>query len=239
MGISKGLKSAQADLRRLSSRAKAKTNRWFFKTGPGQYGEGDIFLGVTVPDIRSVAIGYKALPFLDIKKLLHSKIHEERLLALFILVAQYKGADVKTQALIYKFYLQNMKWVNNWDLVDSSADKIVGDYLLKRPRSMLYRLVLSQNLWNRRVAMVATYAFIKNGEFADTLRLSQLLLNDRHDLMHKATGWMLREVGKRDPTVLENFLNKHASQMPRTMLRYSIEKFSASKRRYYLLKRFG
>ena len=225
------------ELLKLSSPAKAEASSWFFKTSKGQYGHGDVFIGITVPEMRKIARKFKDLPLSEIKKLLSSKVHEHRFTALEILVFQFESADSKSRAKLVRFYLANKKFVNNWDLVDTSAKYILGMYLLNTDRKVLYKLVTSENIWDRRIAIVATHAFIDQNDFADTLRLSEMLLNDTHDLIHKATGWMLREVGKHSPLVLKKFLNRHAHKMPRTMLRYAIEKFSETERKKYLLKR--
>ncbi len=224
-------------LKKLGSAKKAKACAWYFKTGKGQYGYGDVFVGVTVPEQRKVAKEYKVLQLKEIEKLLKNKIHECRFTALLILVEQYKNADEKTKERLTKFYLAHTKYINNWDLVDQSAPYILGDYLLKRDRKILYKLAKSKNLWERRIAIVATFAFIKNGEAEDTLALAEILLADDHDLIHKAVGWMLREVGKRcSISKLSNFINKHKAQMPRTTLRYAIEHFSPEDRRIFLAR---
>ncbi len=223
------------DLRGKSSLAKAKVLRGFFKTGAGQYGEGDVFLGVTVPDSRKIAVKYKCLSFQDTEKLLKSKVHEERLVALLILVHNFNEGKEEGKKKIFNFYLRNTRFVNNWDLVDLSADKIVGLYLLdKSDKRILYKLASSKNLWERRIAIVATFNFIKNGQFKDTLKVAEILLNDDHDLIHKAVGWMLREVGKCSLETEEKFLKKHYKKMPRTMLRYAIERFPNDIRLQYL-----
>jgi 3-methyladenine DNA glycosylase AlkD len=221
-------------LRKLGSVQKAKASAWFFKTKKGQYGYGDVFYGVTVPEQRRVARMFYDVPQLELKKLLQNKVHECRLTALLILVDQYKQGDKKEKQKIVSFYLKNLKYVNNWDLVDSSASYILGDYLSEKRGEYLYTLAQSKNMWERRVAIVATHAFIKRGEFTPTLAISKILLNDPEDLLHKASGWMLREVGKKDVKTLEAFLGKYAPHMPRTMLRYAIERFSAEKRKKYL-----
>ena len=202
----------------------------FFKTGPGQYGQGDIFLGITVPQSREVAKKHAGAGMDEVRELLYSKIHEERLVALLILVDKFK-LDPENVA---RFYLDNLGKVNNWDLVDLTAPKILGPFLEKGDRSLLYRLAKSRVLWERRAAMLATFHFIHNCDFRDALKISKILLCDEHDLMHKAVGWMLREIGKRDAKTEETFLRKYYKKMPRTMLRYAIEKFPERKRRAYL-----
>tara|TARA_Y100000310_G_C20535290_1_gene740544 strand:- start:288 stop:977 length:690 start_codon:yes stop_codon:yes gene_type:complete len=204
----------------------------FFKTGPGQYGAGDSFLGLYVPDIRKVAQNYKDITFQDIKILLDSKIHEERFLALLILIIQFP----KKKRKVYNFYLKNIKAVNNWDLVDLSADKIVGNYLFKKDKKILYNFTQSNNIWQRRIAIIATFYFIKNKQYKYTLKIAKLLLKDEEDLIQKAIGWMLREVGKRELKLLEEFLEKNYENMSRVTLRYAIERFEEKKRSYYLNK---
>jgi 3-methyladenine DNA glycosylase AlkD len=222
------------ELRSLGTPARAEAGARYFKTGKGQYGYGDIFLGVTVPHQRTLAKKFFALPLPELKKLLEHKAHECRLTALFILVNKYKKASLKDRQKIARFYLINKKAVNNWDLVDSSASQILGNFLLDKPRNILYKLAASKNLWNRRMAIMSTQAFIAKDQFDDTLKIAQLFLTDGHDLIHKATGWMLREVGKRSIDTERNFLEQHASRMPRTMLRYAIEKFPSSERKKFL-----
>ena len=222
------------DLQKVSDLEQAKILQRFFKTGKGEYGEGDIFLGIKVPIQRQVAKNYSGLSLSKIQKLLESKIHEYRLTGLIILEDKYKKAKPEEKENIFDFYLKNTKNINNWDLVDLSAPKIVGNFLLDKDRKILYKLVQSKNLWEKRIAILSTYAFIKNQEFEDTLAISELLLKDSHDLIHKAVGWMLREVGKRNLEAEENFLKYHYKNMPRTMLRYAIEKFEESKRKKYL-----
>ena len=226
--------AAHSRLREFADAERAVFVRGFFKTGPGQYGEGDQFLGLNVPDLRKVAREFRALRLEDLRQLLKSKWHEERLLALVILVDQYSGAGEKSRAAIYKLYLASTDRINNWDLVDCSAPQIVGGHLEGRSRKPLYRLVKSKSVWERRIAILATYHFIRSGQFGDTFALAESLLGDKHDLIHKAAGWMLREVGKRDRAALEKFLRKHATKMPRTMLRYAIERFSRATRRQYI-----
>ena len=224
-------------LKEVSSKEKALSSAWFFKTRPGQYGHGDVFIGVTVPEQRKVAKEFQDLPLSEITKLLESKVHEHRLTALEILVMQFERGDRKIQEKIARFYLKHTKYINNWDLVDTSARYILGEYLASKDRKVLYKLVKSKNLWERRIAIVTTHAFITHGDFADTLKLSEFLLTDTHDLIHKAAGWMLREVGKKDEATLKKFLNKQAHHMPRTMLRYAIERFPKEERTKYLVQK--
>ena len=227
-------KTLKAELRKYASAERKAMNLRFFKTDKGDYGEGDQFIGVTVPDTRKVGRQFAEMSFTEISKVLSSPIHEERLAALMILVHRYQNSDNSMQEKVYRFYLKNLSFVNNWDLVDLSAGQIIGAHLLEQDKSLLYKLAKSKDLWERRVAILASYAFIRNQSYDDTLRLSELLLNDTHDLIHKAVGWMLREVGKRDEKVLEAFLKVHMHKMPRTALRYAIERFPEAKRLRYL-----
>jgi len=229
--------TAAAILDTLKSRGDPDTAAFlqgFFKTGPGQYGEGDVFLGVRVPLTRKLARQYRDTSLPQIAKLLTSKYHEARLLALLTLVHQFRHGDPPTQKRIYQIYLSHLRWINNWDLVDGSAGYIVGGYLVNRSRTPLLRLARSPNLWRRRVSIMATLHFIQQGDFDDTLRLADMLLHDEHDLIHKAVGWMLREVGNRDRETEIIFLDARYNTMPRTMLRYAIEKFPERLRRSYL-----
>ncbi|MEM9543434.1 MAG: DNA alkylation repair protein [Cyanobacteria bacterium P01_E01_bin.42] len=228
------LSSLEAELQQLTNPEKAKELSRFFKTGKGEYGEGDVFLGITVPQQRKVAKKYKTLSLAEIEALLNSEIHEYRFTALVILCDRFSKADRTTQTEIFQFYLDHSDRVNNWDLVDTSAYKIVGTFLYEQECSVLYDLARSQNLWQQRIAIIATYYFIKRDRFVETLELAQILLNHPHDLIHKAVGWMLREVGKRDKATEKAFLDEYAAQMPRTMLRYAIEKFSPDERKAYL-----
>ena len=205
----------------------------FFKTGKGEYGEGDIFLGIKVPIQRKIAKKYD-LDLEELQELIISRIHEHRLVALFILIDKYKKADENLKKKIYDFYLINTKNINNWDLVDLSAPNIIGDYLIEKNRETIYKLAKSKSLWEKRIAVLACFKFIKENDFKDSLKIAEILINDSHDLIHKAVGWMLREIGKRDIDVEENFLRKHYKVMPRTMLRYAIEKFDEEKRQAYL-----
>ena len=229
-----------ADVRNeLKSRAdpeKAAILQRFFKTGLGHYGEGDIFIGVMVPQSRQIAKKFCQLTLEEVRTLLYSHIHEERLVALLILAWRYTSSSSSMEKeKIAQFYLEHIKQVNNWDLVDLSAPNILGAHLVGREetRPLLYRLAKSENLWERRIAILATLHFIRNGAFSETLKIAEMLLHDRHDLIHKAVGWMLREVGKRDAAAEEVFLEKYHSVMPRTMLRYAIERLPESKRRRY------
>ena len=222
---------AQHRLRSLGSPEQAANLARCFKTGPGEYGEGDQFIGVKVPVIRKVAKEFKSLPLAEVESLLHSEIHEERLLALVILVSQFEKADIAIRKSIYDLYLANTGHINNWDLVDLSAPKIVGGHLETRSRKPLYRLAKSASLWERRISIVATGWFIWRDDFADTLKIAEILLGDQEDLIHKAVGWMLREVGKRDEATLIEFLDKHCRVMPRTMLRRGYLKGKNSNRR--------
>lgn len=228
------LKDVKAQMQELSNPKIAEHSLRFFKTGPGEYGEGDLFLGIRVPVTKKVARKFKELPVDEVLKLLKSKYHEERLLALIMLVNRFKKETDKEQKKIYEAYLSHTEYINNWDLVDGSAHQIVGGYLFERDRKPLYQLAKSKSLWERRISMIATYTFIKKNDFVDTLKLSEILLPDEEDLIHKAVGWMLREVGKLDLEVEEKFLQKHYKKMPRTMLRYAIEKFVEKKRQGYL-----
>jgi len=208
----------------------------FFKCGPGEYGEGDAFLGVMVPPLRGLSKKYQSIEVPEAVALLQSKWHEVRLLALMILVHKYERGDEPEREAIYRAYLANTNRINNWDLVDCSAHKIVGAHLRDRDRSPLHALAKSESLWERRIAIIATLDYIRQDDFRDTLRIAEILLTDHHDLIHKASGWMLREVGKRDQAVLERFLRKHSRDMPRTMLRYAIERFPAEVRAKYMAK---
>jgi 3-methyladenine DNA glycosylase AlkD len=234
IGLESKAGTAQQRLRSLADPKAAAILARFFKTGPGQYGEGDQFIGVKVPVTRKVAKEFRSLPINEVECLLHSEIHEERLLALVILVGQFEKGDDATRKRIYNLYLANTRHINNWDLVDLSAPQIVGGYLETRNRKPLDRQAKSASLWERRISILATYWFIRHGDFTDTIRIAEKLLGDKEDLIHKAVGWMLREVGKRDVAVLEEFLDEQCRVMPRTMLRYAIERFSEEKRRKYM-----
>ena len=218
-----------------ASAERALISQRFFKTGKGEYGEGDVFIGLTVPQCREIAEKFLHLSLDEIKEHLASAVHEERLIAIMILVAKY-NKEIKDRKKIFAFYLGNLQYVNNWDLVDSSADKIVGRFLFeeKADKKILSELADSQIIWERRVAIVSTFYFIKQKEFVLTFKMCELLMKDKHDLIHKACGWMLREVGKKDEKVLKVFLKRHYMKMPRTMLRYSIERFPEKERKRYL-----
>jgi len=221
----------------LKNKNQAKLLKRFFKTGKGEYGEGDIFLGIKVPIQRAVARRYTTLSRKDIQLLLKSSIHEYRLVALVILIEQYKLSNEVEKEKIFKLYIKNYRRINNWDLVDISAPHIVGDYLLHRSKRVLYDFARSENLWKKRIAIVSTLAFIRNNAFDDTCHLAKILLDDKHDLIHKAVGWMLREVGKRDFKREDEFLRKYYKRMPRTALRYAIERFPQKARMWYLNSR--
>ncbi len=231
-------RALQRALRAAANPSKAAVLRSFFKTGKGDYAEGDQFLGVTVPVQRKIAAAHESLAFPALHALLRSKTHEERLTALLILVRRFQKADTTARHHIFTFYLEHLKAVNNWDLVDLSADKIVGPSVEAMHPVMLDMMARSDHLWTRRIAIVATFHFIRQGKPENTLRIAHMLLHDKHDLIHKAVGWMLREVGKRCGTAtLEQFLDEHAARMPRTMLRYAIERLPEPKRAAYLRKR--
>jgi 3-methyladenine DNA glycosylase AlkD len=232
-------KQAIADLKALASVGKAAELQRFFKTGPGDYAEGDLFIGVVVPQTRKVAARYKDLPLNEISKLTDSDIHEVRLCGLIILTNQFKRSrDVNDKKRLFNFYIKELKAgnINNWDLVDVTAPTL-GEYLLELedPMAVLSKLAKSKSLWERRTSVVFTFAFLRAGELEPTYEMAERHLGDKHDLMHKSVGWLLREMGKRDPGLLRAFLQEHCTEMPRTALRYSIEKFSESERRKWLL----
>jgi len=219
-------------LREFEDKKKARDLQRFFKTGPGEYGEGDIFIGVKVPILRKIARKYKVIKLSEIKKLLHSSIHEERFLSLVLLINVYDKSTEKKK--LYEFYLKNTRYINSWDLVDTSAEHIVGAYLKDKSKDPLYILTKSKSLWDRRIAIISTFHYIKQRCFDTTLNISQMLISDKEDLIHKAVGWMLREVGNRHMPTEEKFLKEHYKKMPRVMLRYAIEKFPELKRKKYL-----
>jgi len=233
------------ELKKLGNKERSEHSKYFFKTGKGQYGEGDLFVGITVPECRTISKKYKDLDKKSILELLKNPYHEVRLVALLILVLQYEEAtkrkDTKESESIYTFYFKNRKYINNWDLVDTSVYKIFGKYLFENKKTAEIKEVLtslsnSKNLWDRRISIVSTYAFIKKGVFSHTLDIVLILKNDKEDLNHKACGWMLREVGKKDENVLKSFLQKHKNSLPRTTLRYAIERFSEVERKQFLAK---
>lgn len=227
--------SIQHELRQLGNKETAEHSQRFFKTGKGQYGAGDRFLGIRVPVLRKMAKKHRGISTDEVSRLLISQFHEERLLSLLLLVDIFKKAkDHKDRRAIYVLYLDNTRFINNWDLVDSSAEHIVGAYLRETDKQPIYDLAVSNILWERRISIMSTFHFIKHNEFTDSLIVSEILLHDKEDLIHKAVGWMLREIGKRDIEVEEEFLKKYYRQMPRTMLRYAIEKFPTEKRKRYL-----
>lgn len=233
------LSQIRQEIQKEGNKKKAVLLGRFFKTGKGEYAEGDVFLGLTVPQSRIIVKKYKDLPLADCVKLLHSKIHEERLIALLILVYQFQKGDEKTRKEIYDLYLANTEYINNWDLVDLSAGQIIGTYFLQHTASCnvaIISLAKSKDIWERRIAMIATFAFIRKGEYEPTFMIADILLHDTHDLIHKAVGWMLREVGKRvSEREEEKFLKNRYKTMPRTMLRYAIERFEEEKRKKYLI----
>ena len=230
------------DLVLLANKEIAEHSQRFFKTGKGEYGESDIFLGIRVPVLRKLVNKYRGISLVEVSKLLHSKFHEERLLVVLILVHLFKNRSgtldesgtYDGQKQIYNLYLDNIEFINNWDIVDISAGNIVGAYLHQKDKALLYRLVYEDNLWERRISIISTFYFIRQNEFDDTLKIAEILLNDKEDLIQKAVGWMLREVGKREIEIEEEFLQEHYMKMPRTMMRYAIEKFPETKRKMYL-----
>lgn len=227
-------KEAHAALLKVANKQKRATLQRFFKTGKGEYGEGDKFIGVMVPSVRKLSKQFNQLSLSHIQKLLFSPYNEERLLGILILIDQFQKSPEEIKEKIYRFYLKNLRNVNNWNLVDGSAPYIMGPYLENRSRNILYKFIKSNNIWERRIAILSTFHFIRGHDFTDTLKIIKILLNDKHDLIHKASGWMLREIGKRDIKVLETFLDNQHRKMPRTMLRYAIERFPKEKRMAYL-----
>ena len=241
-GLAEILKMPKVNLENIKKEFRLKADKEtachlqrFFKTGKGEYGEGDIFYGIKVPETRMIAKKYQDLSFSNISQLIKSKIHEERLVSLLILIIKFEKADDQEKKKIFNFYLKNTRYINNWDLVDLSAPRIVGGYLIDKPKNILYKLAKSNNLWEKRIAIVSTAWFIRSGQLEDTFKISEILLGDKHDLIHKAVGWMLREAGKKSIIEEEKFLKKYYKKMPRTMLRYAIEKFPEKKRKMYLL----
>lgn len=228
------LKDLRASLRKIADPEIAEHSQRFFKTGKGEYGEGDKFLGIRVPVLRKHAGKYRHIKFTEIKKLIKSKYHEERLCALFLLVEKYKKGSEKEKGDICNFYMNSTKYINNWDLVDSSAPYIAGAYFENKDKKPLYDFALSGDMWKRRIAILSTFHMIRKNSFNDALKISEILVNDREDLIHKAVGWMLREIGKRDIVSEKRFLKKYYKRMPRTMLRYAIEKFPEAERKRFL-----
>ena len=230
------VETLEKELAQAASPEKAAFFPRFFKTGPGEYAEGDRFLGVTVPEQRRIAKRHRDLPLTDIAKLVSSPIHEHRLTGFLVLTEQFRKGDEETRARLFAFCRKHLAGLNNWDLVDTVAPKIFGEHLIAHPelRKMLHTFAGDSSLWKRRIAIISTQAFIRRGDFEDTLKLAERLLQDPHDLIHKAVGWMLREVGERDRSRLEDFLERHAAEMPRTMLRYAIEKLSPQRRRHFM-----
>jgi len=229
------LKGIKEELRKLSNPKKVVILQRFFKTGPGEYAQGDKFLGLTVPQIRKISKQYSGMDIDDAANLLRSGYHEERLAALFIMVSQFKKGDGKSKEKIFKVYASNTKYINNWDLIDLTAGHIVGAHLENKPKGLLCQFARSKDLWKKRISILATFEYIYKGKPQETLKIAQILLNDEHDLIHKAVGWMLREVGKRcSQKTEEEFLQKYYKKMPRTMLRYAIERFPEKLRQKYL-----
>jgi 3-methyladenine DNA glycosylase AlkD len=223
------------ELQTKANKEKAKNLQRFFKTGPGQYGEGDLFLGIMVPESRKIVAKYKHLTLADLLESFSSKFHEERLTVLLILVEKFRKGDEAEKKKIFDFYIKNRKGINNWDLVDLTAPKIVGAYLEKKDKALLYKFAKSKYLWEKRIAMISCFNFIRKGDSKDALKIAEILKNDKHDLIQKAVGWMLREVGKRcGQKIEEEFLQKHYKIMPRTMLRYAIERFPEKERKRWL-----
>ena len=226
---------ASEEIRALANKERADHSKSFFKTGKGEYGYGDIFLGVRTPQIRLIAKKHIGISTTEMQTFIKSKYHEERLLGLIILVNKYsKAKDEKVRNQLYKIYVSSFKYVNNWDLVDVTCPHVIGKHLMNKERSILYSWAKSNDIWTKRIAIVSTHWFIRKNDLDDTFKIAEILLNDEHDLIHKAVGWMLREAGKRDLEKEEIFLKKHYKNMPRTMLRYSIEKFPEPKRQKYL-----
>ena len=228
------IQTVKKALRKHADKKQAKILQRFFKTGLGEYAEGDIFLGIKVQVLRNLANKSQGLPLNMVIKLLKSPVHEDRLLALFILILKYRKEDAEGREKIYRVYLGHTKYINNWDLVDATAKHIIGAFLIDRDKAPLYKLAKSGSLWERRISILSTFYFIEHHKFEDTLKIAEALVLDKHDLIHKATGWMLREIGKRNLSSEEKFLKRYCTVMPRTMLRYAIEKFPQSKRKAYL-----
>lgn len=222
-------------LKTKANKVKAQLLSRFFKTGKGEYGEGDVFWGINVPEQRNIAKEFMSIPLDEVQKLLQNPVHECRLTALLILTYRYPKADEKEKKTIFNFYIKNTKYINNWDLVDVTCHKIVGEYLYEKDRKILYRLAKSKNVWEKRIALISTFYFIRQNDFSDSMKIAEMLLNDKHDLIHKAVGWTLREVGKKDENVLHDFLKIHTKKMPRTALRYAIERLPGEFRSHYMM----
>lgn len=233
------VKEIKDKLQKLGDKKRAENSRRYFKTGPGEYGEGDIFIGIPVPELRKLSRAYHDIPLETTSKLLKSPIHEERMLALMILVLKYNRGDAKARKRIYTLYLKNTQFINNWDLVDLSTPYIVGPFLMDKSKKPLYRLAASKSLWERRIAIMATFHYIRQNLYSETLKIAETLISDEEALIHKAVGWMLREIGKRHLQSEEEFLKPRYKEMPRTMLRYAIEKFPSAKRQRYLNGEIG
>ncbi len=227
-----------SEMNSFADAERAKSSQRYFKTGAGEYGEGDVFIGLNMGEQRRIAKKFQGLSLPKIQELLKSEIHEQRMVGVLILVDKFRKASKEERGNIFTFYLKNAKRINNWDLVDLSAPRIVGGFLSDKKRNILYPLADSKNVWERRISVLATFAFIKDEDFSDALRISEILLEDNHDLIHKAVGWVLREIGKKDEKVLEEFLKTHYEKIPRTTLRYAIERFEESKRKDYLRGEF-
>lgn len=227
-----------SEMNLLADAERAKNLQRYFKTGEGDYGEGDVFIGLTMGEVRGLVKKYSGLSLVKIQELLNSGIHEQRMVGVLILVEKFKKSGEEERGNIFNFYLKNAKRINNWDLVDLSAPKIVGKFLLDKKRNVLYPLADSKNLWERRISILGTFAFIDDEDFVDTLRIAEILLGDDEDLIHKAVGWALREVGKKNEEILEDFLKTHYEKIPRTTLRYAIEKFEEKKRKNFLRGEF-
>ena len=231
------LREFRRRINKESNKQQAKSLQWFFKTGAEEYGEGDVFAEIKMPVQRKIANEFKYLNYRDIRELVGSKIHEERMIGLLILQGKYEKGDKNEKEKVYKFYIRNRKGINNWDLVDISAPKIIGEHLLNKNKKLLYKFAHSKKLWERRIAILSTFTFIRAGKFETIFKISDILLDDDQDLIHKAVGWMLREIGKKDLKAEEKFLKPRYKKMPRTMLRYAIEKFPEVKRKKYLLSK--
>ena len=225
------------ELKSMANPEKVAYLQRFFKTGPGEYAEGDLFLGLMNPQTRSIAKANKSLPISELQILLENRYHEARLCALVIATERYKRAKPVEKKELYDFFIKNTRYINNWDLIDDTCPHVIGEYLLDKDRSILYKFAKSKNLWEQRIAIISSRTFVRNGDFKDTIVLAEMLIDHKHDLMHKAVGWMLREIGKRDKETLSEFLEKYATKMPRTALRYAIEHYPEPERQYFLKKK--